>query len=61
MLRLSEETLHDSAIKNSMLSFQTLMSESERLVLEPYQMEINFPYIISSLKKAVSIFNCFMF
>lgn len=57
MLRLNKEALYDNNIKNVMLSFQTLNTISERIVLEPYQMEINIPYMVSSLKKSVRVFN----
>lgn len=57
MLRLNKETLYDNSIKNVMLSFQTLNTIPERIVLEPYQMEINIPYMVSSLKKSVRVFN----
>lgn len=55
ILHLKEEVFHENYNKNSILTFQTVHSLPKRLVLEPYQMEINFPYIISSLKTSVSI------
>jgi len=55
-LCLNEETLHNSDIKDSILSLKTLNSVCKRIVLKPYRMEINLPYMISSLKKSVSAF-----
>jgi len=55
ILRLKEEVFHENYNKNSILTFQTVHSLPKRLILEPYQMEINFPYMISSLKTSVSI------
>jgi len=55
ILHLKEEVFHENCIKNSILTFQTVNSLPKRPVLEPYQMEINFPYMISSLKTSVSI------
>jgi len=57
MLCLNEETLHNSDINDSILSLQTLNSVSQQIVLEPYQMNINLPYMISSLKNSVSAFD----
>lgn len=54
---LNEETLNIDEIKNSMILFQSSSSKSVRLKLEPHHMEINLPYMISSLKKSVSIHN----
>lgn len=55
MLHLNEETLYDDNIQNSMLSLKILNTKPKRLVLKPYENEIHLPYMISSLKKAVSI------
>lgn len=55
ILCLKEEVFLDNCNKNSILTFKTVQSLPKRLVLEPYQMEINFPYMISSLKTSVSI------
>jgi len=54
-LYLKEEILHHKSIKNSMLVFQTTNPVFEQLVLEPYQVEINLPYMISSFRKSVCI------
>ncbi|XP_008183276.1 ATPase family AAA domain-containing protein 5 [Acyrthosiphon pisum] len=56
ILYLKEEVFHDNCNKNSILTFKTVHSLPKRLVLEPYQMEINFPYMISSLKTSVPNF-----
>lgn len=59
-LPMIEEKLHEdenNIAKNSMLPLQSLNSVSEKLVLEPYEMEIDFRFMISSLKKSVSVFN----
>lgn len=58
VLCLNEEMLHNSDINDSLLSLQTLNTVPGRIVLKPYQMEINLPYMISSLKKSVSAFDC---
>jgi len=55
ILHLKEEVFHENCNANSIIKFQTGHSPLKRLVLEPYQMEINFPYMISSLKTSVSI------
>lgn len=55
ILCLKEEVFHENCNKTSILTFKTIDSLPKRLVLEPYQMEINFPYMISSLKTSVSI------
>lgn len=59
-LCLTKEILHDYNIKNLMFSFQTPNSVSKRLVLNPYQMEIHLPSMISSFKKSVSIFKSYV-
>ncbi|XP_027838842.2 enhanced level of genomic instability 1 [Aphis gossypii] len=56
ILHLKEEVFHENYNKNSFLTFQTVQSLPKRLVLEPYQMEINFPYMVSSLKTSVPNF-----
>ncbi|XP_060876049.1 enhanced level of genomic instability 1 [Metopolophium dirhodum] len=56
ILCLKEEVFHENCNKNSILTFKTVHSLPKRLVLEPYQMEINFPYMISSLKTSVPNF-----
>uniref|UniRef100_A0A2H8TIW1 ATPase family AAA domain-containing protein 5 n=1 Tax=Melanaphis sacchari TaxID=742174 RepID=A0A2H8TIW1_9HEMI len=56
ILNLKEEVFHENCIKNSILTFQTVLSLPNRLVLEPYQMEINFPLMISSIKTSVPNF-----
>jgi len=55
ILHLKDEIFHENCNKNSILTFQTVHSLPKRLVLEPYQMEINFQYMISSIKTSVSI------
>lgn len=52
----NDETLNYNNFKNTIFSFYTSDSFSKRLVLEPQQIEINHPYIISSMKKSVSTF-----
>lgn len=56
ILRLEEEVFRENCHKNSILKFQNAHSLPKRPVLEPYQMEINFPYMISSLKMSVPNF-----
>lgn len=57
-LHLNKETLYDVVLdtKTSYFSFQNVISVPEKLILEPYQIDINLPYMISSIKKSVSIF-----
>lgn len=57
MLHLNEAKLHDNHIKSLMPYFQTIntvQTVTKQMVLKPYETEIHFPYMISSLKKAVS-------
>ncbi|XP_060852289.1 uncharacterized protein LOC132930431 [Rhopalosiphum padi] len=56
ILHLKDEIFHENCNKNSILTFQTVHSLPKRLVLEPYQMEINFQYMISSIKTSVPNF-----
>lgn len=55
MVHLNEETFHNNDVKSSTLLFQTYNSIPEKLILEPYLMELDLPFMISSLKKSVSI------
>jgi len=61
VLHLKDETFHNSDIKNSMFFVQTSNVMHKPLVLEPYQMEINIPYMIASLKKTVNHFTVSLF
>lgn len=56
-LSLNKETLYVDELKNSLVLFQSSSSKPERLILKSQHVEINFPYMISSIKKSVSVYN----